>query len=80
MVHIFKLSLWNVFCLSKKSKANVVESKTKKPQHNNDNNQRLLWVFVDTTEIHAAQTEPICTGLHRFSTHVLGNQFWARQG
>ena len=42
MVRIFKLSLWNVFCLSKKPKANVVENKTKKPQHNNDNNERLL--------------------------------------
>ena len=42
MVRIFKLSPWNVFCLSKKPKANVVENKTKKPQHNNDNNERLL--------------------------------------
>ena len=41
MVHIFKLSLWNVFCLSNKPKANAVENKTKK-KHNNDNNQRLL--------------------------------------
>ena len=41
MVHIFKLSLWNVLCLSNKPKVNVVENKIKK-KYNNDNNQRLL--------------------------------------
>ena len=48
--------LWNVFCLSSKPKTNAVEKQ--KQKHNNDNNQRLVRVFVDAIEIHATQTEP----------------------
>ena len=45
---------------------------------NNDNNQRLVRVFVDETEIHATQTEPYFRWLGScFSTHVQGNQFLA---
>ena len=64
MIHILFiliLFLWNVFCLSSKPKTNAVE-KQKQQKHNNDNNQRLVRVFLDATEIHATQTEPY---LHR---------------
>ena len=57
MIHILILFLWNVFCLSSKPKTNAVE-KQKQQKHNNDNNQRLVRVFVDAIEIHATQTEP----------------------
>ena len=57
MIHILILFLWNVFCLSSKTKTNAVE-KQKQQKHNNDNNQRLVRVFVDAIEIHATQTEP----------------------
>ena len=49
--------MWNVFCLSSKPKTNAVE-KQKQQKHNNDNNQRLVRVFVDGIEIPATQTEP----------------------
>ena len=61
MIHILFILiifLWNVFCLSSKPKTNAVE----KQKHNNDNNQRLVRVFLDAIEIHATQTEPY---LHR---------------
>ena len=57
MIHIIILFLWNVFCLSSKPKRNAVE-KEKQQKQNNDNNQRLVRVFVDAIEIHATQTEP----------------------
>ena len=57
MIHILILFLWNVFCLSSKPEMNAVE-KQKQEKHNNDNNQRLVRVFVDAIEIHATQTEP----------------------
>ena len=57
MIHILILFLWNVFCLSSKPEMNAVE-KQKQQKHNNDNNQRLVRVFVDAIEIHATQTEP----------------------
>ena len=57
MIHILILFLWNVFCLSSKPKTNAVE-KQKQQKHNNDNNQRLVQVFVDAIEIHGTQTEP----------------------
>ena len=57
MIHILILFLWNVFCLSSKPKTNAVE-KQKQQKHNNDNNKRLVRVFVDAIEIHATQTEP----------------------
>ena len=79
MIHIFILFLWNVFCWPSKRKTNTVE-KQKHQEHNNDNNQRLARVFVNTTEIHATQTEPYLRWVGScFSTHVQGNQFSARQ-
>ena len=57
MIHILILFLWNVFSLSSKPKTNAVE-KQKQQKHNNDNNQRLVRVFVDAIEIQATQTEP----------------------
>ena len=57
MIHTLILFLWNVFCLSSKPKTNAVE-KQKQQKHSNDNNQRLVRVFVDAIEIHATQTEP----------------------
>ena len=43
--------------LSSKPKTNAVE-KEKEQECNNDNDQRLVWVFADATEIQATQTEP----------------------
>ena len=52
--------------LSSKPKVNPVE-KEKQQECNNDNNQRLVQVFVDAIEIHATQTEP--------SLHWVGSCF-----
>ena len=75
MIHILILFLWNVFCLSSKTKTNAVE-KQKQQKHNNDNNKRLVRVFVDAIEIHVRlKPSHICNGLD----HVQGNQFSARE-
>ena len=79
MIHIFILFLRNIFCLPRKPKTNKVE-KQKQQEHNNDNNQRLVRVFVDAIEIHATQTAPYLRWVGSyFSTHVQENQFSARQ-
>ena len=79
MVHIFIFFLWIVFDLSSKPKMNVggKNSKTTTGMYN-DNNQRLVRVFVDATRIHVTQAEPYFHWLGScFSTHVQGNQFLA---
>ena len=75
MIHIFPVEC----ILSSKPKTNAVE-KEKQQECNNDNNQRLVWVFVDAIEIHATQTEPYLRWVGScFSPHVQGNEFSARQ-
>ena len=65
--------------LSSKPKTNAAEKK-KQQECNNDNNQRLVQVFVDANEIHATQTEPYLRWVGScFSTHVQRNQFSAWQ-
>ena len=64
--------------LSSKPKTNAVE-KTKQQECNSDNNQRLVWVFADATEIHTTQTELYLHWVGScFSLHVPGNEFSAR--
>ena len=64
--------------LSSKPKTNAVE-KEKQQECNNDNNQRLVWVFADAIKIHATQSEPYLLWFGScFPPHVQGHEFSAR--
>ena len=48
-----------IMCMQK-VETDAVE-KQKQLEHSNNNNERLVRVFVDAIEIHTTQTEPITT-------------------